>query len=75
MPQTLVINTPDASRKNWNAVRVALNRNGFEVHDYHARITETGMCLVAKVQHSNAEVAARDVERELTTGSTLYILH
>lgn len=74
MLQTLVINTPDTSRANWMAVNRTLRNHGFEVHDYHSRITDTGMFLVARVKHSNTEDAAKGVRRELTAGSTLTIL-
>ena len=75
MSKTLVIKTPDTSRQNWKDIRLALARNGFEIHKYHAALQDGGMCIVADVLHAETEQAARAVERELTTGTTLSILH
>lgn len=75
MPQTLVINTPDASREHWNAVRVALSKNGFEVHMHHAALTDGGQTIVSRVKHTSGnEVTAREVERVLPGSNKVTVL-
>jgi hypothetical protein len=76
MPQTLVIKTPDASRTHWNAVRVALNKNGFEVHMHHAALTDSGQTIVSKVQRINGNaVTGAEIERFLPGSNQVTILH
>jgi hypothetical protein len=74
---TLIINTPDATRAHWNAVRVALNRQGLELHHYHSRLTDGGMTLVAYAFHPDGEVEerARAALAATATEASLYVLH
>jgi hypothetical protein len=74
---TLVINTPDSSRTNWDAVRKTLNRHGFEVHKHHAQITDGGQTIVSRVYRPQGDEAAtaRAALLDMTAGTTLYVLH
>lgn len=74
---TLVIKTPDASRTNWNAVRVTLNRQGFEVHHHHAALTDDGQTIISRVYRPQGDEAAtaRAALAEMVPGTTLYVLH
>jgi hypothetical protein len=76
MYKTLVINTPDASRNNWKAVRSILNRHGFELSRYHSRIVHSGMCLVAVVRRpaGQEETTADTALADMPMGTTLHVL-
>lgn len=73
--KTFVIRTPDTSRENWKAINAALRHNGFEVHRFHAVLSDRGMAIVADACHPSGEEESC-ARRALTAlPASLYMLH
>lgn len=75
MSTTLIIRTADTSRAHWNAMRVALNRQGLELHRYHAALLDGGMCVVADTYHPSGGEELRAREALAALPASLSVLH
>ncbi|WP_244807910.1 hypothetical protein [Caballeronia zhejiangensis] len=75
MSTRLIIRTADTSRAHWNAMRVALNRQGLELHRYHAGITDGVMTIIADAYHPDGGEEPRAHEALASTSASLYVMH
>jgi hypothetical protein len=75
MSTRLIIRTADTSRAHWNAMRVALNRQGLELHTYRATMLDGGMTIVADTYHAGGQEEARARQALGGLCAAMYVSH